>query len=191
MKRRRNLHHPGMKGVHVSDKARSRDDELLLLITQRDEQALGLLYDRYGPAIYSLARQRHLASAEPVVEQVFTDLWNMGRHARLPVPIMPLLLDLAARALAETPVPPVLPTCEAAVQDPLALLAQVGHADPLVCNVLVLVCLGKWNIAESAVALAVEPGVVRHALTSGLALLRHLQPVANAEASHVRQLPAS
>ena len=190
MKRRRNLHHPGMKGVPVSDKARLRDDELLLLITQRDEQALGLLYDRYGPAIYSLARQKHPTCAEFIVERVFADLWNMGRHGRLPVPIMPLLLDLAARALAEPPVPPVLSTSEPAVQDALALLAQVGHADPLVCNALVLVCLGKLNIAESAVALAVEPAVVRHALTSGLALLRQLQPVADAEFSHVRRLPA-
>ena len=172
-----------------SPSARS-DRALATGIGQGKTAALGQLYDRYGPAIYSLMRQKHPASAEPIVEQVFAAVWNMGRHGRLPLPIGPVLLDLATRSLAETTVPPVLPTSEAALQDALALLARIGHSDPLVCNALVLVCLGRSNLAESAMALEVEPAVVGRALTSGLALLRQLQPVAGAEACDVRQVPA-
>ena len=167
------------------------DRVLLAAIREGDTSALGQLYDRYGPALYTLARHRHLSSADLIVEQVFIDLWNAGQRTLLPVPIVPMLLDLAARSLSGTAISPVLFKREGAPQDPLALLTHIGGSDPLVCAVLVLVRLGRLNIAESVAALEAEPAVIRHALALGLKLLGQHQPVATAEASLVLHQPAS
>ncbi len=62
----------------MSGTARLRDDELLLLITQRDEQALGVLYDRYGRLVFSIAL--HVTDdrlcAEEVTQDVFHRVWT-------------------------------------------------------------------------------------------------------------------
>jgi hypothetical protein len=164
---------------------------LLAAIREGDTSALGQFYDRYGPALYTLARHRHLSSADLIVEQVFIDLWNAGQRTLLPVPIVPMLLDLAARSLSGTAVSPGLFKREGAPQDPLALLTHIGGSDPLVCAVLVLVRLGRLNIAESVAPLEAEPAVIRHALVLGLKLLCQHQPVTTAEASLVLQQPTS
>jgi RNA polymerase sigma-70 factor (ECF subfamily) len=69
----------------VSGKARLRDDELLLLITQRDEQALGVLYDRYGRLVFSIALQvtDDRLCAEEVTQDVFHRVWTHAYGFRL------------------------------------------------------------------------------------------------------------
>jgi RNA polymerase sigma-70 factor, ECF subfamily len=55
-----------------------RDAILLARICQRDEQALGLLYDRYGTLVYSIAlRITHdRAVAEEITQDVFHAIWR-------------------------------------------------------------------------------------------------------------------
>ena len=76
---------PRRKDVHVSDRAQLRDDELLMLITQGDEQALGVLYDRYGRRVYSIAL--HVTGdclcAEEVTQDVFHRVWTHAYGFRL------------------------------------------------------------------------------------------------------------
>lgn len=166
------------------------DRALLAAISRGATSALGQLYDRYGPAIYGLARQRDPATAERIVEQVFFDLWKLGQRRLLPVPLAPMLIDFAARAMADSPGRPLLSPHAGTTQDALALLAQLGRSDAVACNTLVLVRLGRVGIAVSAVALEMEPAEVRHALTLGLELLRQLN-IAPAEATLALQLPTA
>jgi RNA polymerase sigma-70 factor (ECF subfamily) len=53
------------------------DQELLVLVQQRDEQAFGVLYDRYGRLVYTIAL--HITDdrlvAEEVVQDVFYAVW--------------------------------------------------------------------------------------------------------------------
>jgi RNA polymerase sigma-70 factor (ECF subfamily) len=55
-----------------------RDEELLLLITHGDEQALGALYDRYGRLIFSMALRitGDRLTAEEVTQDVFQVVWQ-------------------------------------------------------------------------------------------------------------------
>lgn len=160
------------------------DRALATDISQGDVSALGQLYDRYSPAIFALACQRHVAAAEQAVEQVFGEFWNMGQDRVLPFYLTPILLDLAVDAVSGMPQPSTLPT----TPDALALLALLGQSDPLACSVLVLVCLNRVNIEVSATVLGIEQAVVRHALTSGLNWLRQFQPWMTTDTSSV-QLP--
>ena len=55
-----------------------RDDEVLLLLANGDEQALGVLYDRYGRLVYSIALRvvGDRLSAEEVTQDVFQIVWQ-------------------------------------------------------------------------------------------------------------------
>lgn len=56
------------------------DDDLLLTqrVARGDEEALGLLYDRFGQAVYSLCLRivRDSATAEELTQEVFVRLWR-------------------------------------------------------------------------------------------------------------------
>lgn len=56
-------------------------EELLVRVSQRDEDALGDLYDRFAPrllgALGRILRERH--SAEEVLQEVFLRLWSEAR----------------------------------------------------------------------------------------------------------------
>lgn len=55
-----------------------RDEELLVLMAQGDQQALGALYDRYGRLVFSIALRivGDRLSAEEVVQDVFQIVWQ-------------------------------------------------------------------------------------------------------------------
>jgi len=55
-----------------------RDDELLTLVQQRHEPALGAIYDRYGRVIYTIALRitGSRETAEEVVQDVFQNIWQ-------------------------------------------------------------------------------------------------------------------
>ncbi|NJM08431.1 sigma-70 family RNA polymerase sigma factor [Candidatus Gracilibacteria bacterium] len=55
-----------------------RDDALLALVVQRHEAALGVIYDRYGALVYSIALRvtGDRLTAEEVVQDVFQNVWQ-------------------------------------------------------------------------------------------------------------------
>lgn len=62
----------------ADDIASLRDDELILLVARRQEQALGAIYDRYGRLVYAVALRitGDRQTAEEVVQDVFQNIWN-------------------------------------------------------------------------------------------------------------------
>jgi RNA polymerase sigma factor (sigma-70 family) len=60
------------------DLAHLSDEAIVALVARSDERALAELYDRYGGAAYSLARQvlRDAALAEDAVQDAFLAIWR-------------------------------------------------------------------------------------------------------------------
>lgn len=54
------------------------DQSLVARIAERDDEALGLLYDRYGRLVYAIALRitDNATSAEEVVQDVFYNVWR-------------------------------------------------------------------------------------------------------------------
>lgn len=67
-----------------STRAYLSDEALVALLARGDDQALALLYDRYGTIAYTLARQvvRDAALAEDVVQEAFLTLWRTAATYR-------------------------------------------------------------------------------------------------------------
>ncbi len=63
---------------HQTQSAWLRDEELVALIAQGDEHALGALYDHYGRVVYAIAlRVTHdRLTAEEVTQDVFQIVWQ-------------------------------------------------------------------------------------------------------------------
>jgi RNA polymerase sigma-70 factor (ECF subfamily) len=57
------------------------DAAILRLIAHQDSQALGVLYDRYGRLLYSIALHAvgNNETAEEIVQDVFTRVWEKGQ----------------------------------------------------------------------------------------------------------------
>jgi RNA polymerase sigma-70 factor (ECF subfamily) len=55
-----------------------RDDELLALVARGDETALGVVYDRYGGLVYTIALRvtGDRQTAEEVMQDVFQNVWQ-------------------------------------------------------------------------------------------------------------------
>ena len=64
--------------AYVSPGAPLSDSSLIARIFQRDEQALGFLYDRYDRLVYTIALRitNDRAAAEEVVRDVFQGVWQ-------------------------------------------------------------------------------------------------------------------
>jgi RNA polymerase sigma-70 factor, ECF subfamily len=64
--------------VASADLALLRDEELLVLVSHGDEQALGALYDRYGRTIFGLGLRitGDRLTAEEVTQDVFQIVWQ-------------------------------------------------------------------------------------------------------------------
>lgn len=62
----------------VSEWSDATDEEVLLGVAQRDEQALGVLYDRYGGRALGLAYRilGERGAAEDVVQEAFLSIWR-------------------------------------------------------------------------------------------------------------------
>ena len=71
--------------VDPSERTALQDDELLGLIVEGDEQALGTLYDRYGRLVYSIALRctADQLSAEEVTQDVFQRVWQQAGTFRV------------------------------------------------------------------------------------------------------------
>jgi RNA polymerase sigma-70 factor (ECF subfamily) len=61
------------------------DAQLLALIGRGENWALSEIYDRYARLVFSIAFRalKDQASAEEIVQQVFTKVWRHARHYRL------------------------------------------------------------------------------------------------------------
>ena len=68
----------------VEELAALRDEELLALVVQRHEPALGQLYDRYGRLVYTIALRitGDRQTAEEVVQDVFQNVWQAAGSFR-------------------------------------------------------------------------------------------------------------
>lgn len=62
----------------MDDRSTLRDEDLLALIAQRDELALGVLYDRYGRLVFSIALRvtGDRETAEEITQDVFQIVWQ-------------------------------------------------------------------------------------------------------------------
>ncbi len=60
----------------------SRDADLLRRVAQGDEEALGRLYDRFGPVLYAVAYRvlNEKADAEEVVMEAFAQAWREAQR---------------------------------------------------------------------------------------------------------------
>ena len=60
-------------GIDLQD-----DESLIRLIIEKQSAALGVLYDRYGRLVFSLAFQvtSDAAVAEEITQEVFLQVWN-------------------------------------------------------------------------------------------------------------------
>lgn len=57
-------------------------EALLARVAEREEAALGELYDRYAPGLLGMVLRilPHRSAAEEVIEDVFVRVWNEARH---------------------------------------------------------------------------------------------------------------
>src|SRR4051794_33648384 len=60
------------------DKTALSDEQLIEALAAGDESALGVLYDRYAKAVFSLAARitRDQSTAEEITQEVFLRLWR-------------------------------------------------------------------------------------------------------------------
>jgi RNA polymerase sigma-70 factor (ECF subfamily) len=74
----------GAPAVDIEECRTLSDGELLRLVALRSRQALGVLYDRYAGAVYSLAMQmlRDSGAAEEVTQDAFFNVWRRASSYR-------------------------------------------------------------------------------------------------------------
>ncbi len=73
-----------LKSSQINDLSLLRDEDLLTLIAAGDDQALGVLYDRYVRLVFSISLRitGDRLSAEEVVQDVFQIVWQHAKTFR-------------------------------------------------------------------------------------------------------------
>jgi len=68
----------------AAEQAALGDDELIALVLRRQEAALGMIYDRYGRLVYTIALRitGDRETAEEVVQDVFQNVWQTAGSYR-------------------------------------------------------------------------------------------------------------
>jgi RNA polymerase sigma factor (sigma-70 family) len=172
------------------------DEELLEAVATGDDDALGVLYDRFGRTAYALAFRvlRDRALAEDAVQEAFLAVWRSAdgyrrERAKPGTWILTLVhrraVDLVRREdrrpaapLDEAPELTALPVAEevdlrerrSAVQAALAQLPDDQR------QALELAYYGGYTQSELAERLGVPLGTVKSRMFSGLSRLRELVP---------------
>ncbi len=138
------------------------DRHLVDGLRRGNSMALGRLYDRYAPLVFTLAYNSHPDAAEAITEEVFVELWQAGMLSTLRLPVLPALISLTVEQLAAT----------GASSRRLPALAPFAHLAPPAFDILVLTLLGQLCLEEIAVALEMDGAAITQVLASGLADLR-------------------
>jgi RNA polymerase sigma-70 factor (ECF subfamily) len=113
----------------------ANDRTLLAQIAQRDAQALGALYDRYGALLYRLSL--HITDdhglAETVVHMVFEATWQSAHRLQRTVHVRPWLIALARQhALAMAQRCDLEGQKEATAREPVSAIDDEETADTVV-----------------------------------------------------------
>jgi RNA polymerase sigma-70 factor (ECF subfamily) len=176
--------------------ASTRDDpDLLLACSHGDEQALGLLYDRYGKLAYGVALRvlRDTALAEDAVQEAFLAVWRQaatydGARGKASTWILTLVhrraVDLVRRQHRFNALPVELeaaapPTPVGSMDEDVALRTtrrEVQTALHTLSNgereVLELAYWGGLTQSQIALALGIPSGTVKSRTFNALARLR-------------------
>ena len=144
-------------------------DRLLIdRLGRRDEGALGRLYDRYAPLVFTLARDTDPETAEVVTEQVFVSLWREAGGDHLAPSLPRRLIERTAEMLPAAA--PAHGPVNADAQLP-ALAPFVG-LPPFVFDVAVMVYVGQLDVDAIAAAWEIDRAVVRAGLAAAQPHLR-------------------
>jgi RNA polymerase sigma-70 factor (ECF subfamily) len=182
---------PGPKDSPFSNSA--SDNLLIAHICQRDERALGVLYDRYGTLVYTIALRitRDRAVAEEVVQDVFQAIWQAAGGFQVEGTVKPWLLGIVRhRAIDATRVRNYQVHTTAIAFDEQYIISSIGHTDdvvdaltirealaavpPIQRHVIELAYYGGMTRAEIAIHLGEPVGTVKTRLRLGLLKLRTL-----------------
>ena len=146
--------------------AATRSDAALIAGIRRQEQrALGILFDRYAPLVFTLAQGACPDSAEAITEGVFYELWASRGGVMRAGSLLHTLIDLTELAVGQD-----------GARSPTKLLAPFEGLSPLVYDVMVLTYVGQVDIQELSAALDVDKVRVREALVAGIRVLRRSRP---------------
>ncbi len=148
------------------------DRDLCARVAQRDTAALGCLYDRYAPFVFTVLCDAAPDAAAALLENVFVELWSRGAVA-VRTNLVPMLLQLTAEAVIHHRGVPVGQTSGTDWGGPLLpAVAPFRMLPDGVFDVLVLTCLGGLTCAELAIAFECERSVIYRRLSTGVATLR-------------------
>ena len=66
------------QGTKVNAAASGGDEPLIVRVRERDQQAMGEIFDRYATMVYSVAMRvlKDPAQAEDVMQEIFLQVWN-------------------------------------------------------------------------------------------------------------------
>jgi hypothetical protein len=157
-------------GTSASPSARLSDRELLARVRKRQPAALGTLYDRYAPLVYTIANQAEPDYAEVITEQVFVNLWQAGTSRVLPTPLLDTVLYLTSSVITRhrmaqgSTLEPTSPL--------MAALASFAGLEHPAFDVAVMSIIGQLKVAEVAVALEQDPVAVKNLLSGAISRLR-------------------
>lgn len=146
-----------------------RSDVALLAGVRRHEQAaLAMLYDRYAPLVFTLARSACPDTAETITEEVFYRFWSSRGALTRRGLLIHTFIDLTEQAIREDSAAP-RPNCRA--KSSLAVLVPFEELPPVVFEILVLTYIGQIDVHEIAGALDLGMAQVREAFVSGIRTL--------------------
>ena len=175
----------------------SQQDWILMhRVAVGDEEAVGELYDRFGPLVYKVAWQFHpsQAEAEDAVQEIFIRLWQTAdrfdpRRAKLVTWVMLIARRHLIDRLRRSSVRPTTMTLEvdsagpeAAAQRPerkpreeefsKRLLKRIEELPELQRTVIERAYLQGYTLREVSEQLGAPLGTIKSALSRGLARLR-------------------
>ncbi len=148
-------------------------DRLLVgALLHQDTAALGKLYDRYAPLVYTLACQAIPAHAEAVLETVFGELWRRAPLAVSDESMAMTLIRLTSQVVARYRADPDAARESAWAVRSLPALTVFADLPPLVGEVTLLATLGQLGVDELTVALEHDRATVVRSLAHGLRFVR-------------------
>lgn len=182
----------------IADSARIDDIELWSLLLALDPEAIGLLFDRYSPAVYNFAFRRSASwsTAEEVVQATFATVWRRAAAHTLPRlergSALPWLLGVASHESQNTT--RSLRRLERCHVRAVAAPAVVDHADEVAARIdderrmsvvrraldrlpaheritIELVVWSGLSVVEAADTLHIAEGTVKSRLARGRARL--------------------